>query len=171
MKARALAAAAQHMPAARAPEEARHALEESPDAAHSWLSPFDAAALASESALILRDLDRLDLALAEAEQSVVLREAGRARSLALSQITMVDIHLRRQDLDAAVHAAHALLSTSPTLGSVRVVQQGDALRRLLGRHKEYPPVREYLVRFDDARRTRMLLLADLIPPSPGGTTV
>ncbi|MFB7498177.1 helix-turn-helix domain-containing protein [Streptomyces sp. NPDC056161] len=170
MKARALAAAAQHTPAAGALEEARRDLEGTSDAAHPWLSPFDAAALASESALILRDLERLDLALAEAEQAVVLREEGRARSLALSQITVVDIRVRRKELDAAVHAAHALLSTSPTLGSVRVVQQLDELRRLLERHKEYPPVREYLVRFDDARRARMLLLADLIPPSSGGTS-
>ncbi|TFV31950.1 hypothetical protein E4K10_12490 [Streptomyces sp. T1317-0309] len=59
---------------------------------------------------------------------------------------------------------HDLLSTSPTLGSVRVVQQLDGLRRLLEPH------REYLARFDDARRARMLLLADLIPPPPEGTT-
>lgn len=170
MKARALAAAAQHTPAARALEEAQRDLEGASDATHPWLSPFDAAALASESALILCDLERLDLALTEAEQAVVLREAGRARSLALSLITVVGIHARRKELDAAVHAAHALLGTSPTLGSVRVVQQLDELRRLLELHKGYPPVRECLVRFDDARRARMLLLADLIPPSPGGTT-
>ncbi|MGW4729022.1 helix-turn-helix domain-containing protein [Streptomyces shenzhenensis] len=169
MQARALAAAEQHAPAARALEAAQRDLEGGADAEHPWLSPFDAAALASESALILRDLERLDDALQHAEQAVALRETGRARSLALSQISLVDIQVRRRELDAAVHAAHALLSTSPTLGSIRVVQQFDELRRLLEQHKAYRPVREYLVRFDDARRVRMLLLADLIPPSPGGT--
>jgi transcriptional regulator with XRE-family HTH domain len=171
MQARALAVAAQRIPAARALEQARHDLEGTADAGHPWLSPFDAAALASECALILRDLDRLDEALTHAEQAVRLREAGRARSLALSRITLVDIHVRRGDLDAAVHAGHDLLSTSPTLGSIRVVQQLDALRRLLEPHRAYGPVREYLTRFDDARRARMLLLADIIPPSPGGTAV
>ncbi|RMB85485.1 hypothetical protein CTZ28_11830 [Streptomyces shenzhenensis] len=169
MQARALAAAEQHAPAARALEAAQRDLEGGADAEHPWLSPFDAAALASESALILRDLERLDDALQHAEQAVALRETGRARSLALSQISLVEIQVRRRELDAAVHAAHALLSTSPTLGSIRVVQQLDELRHLLEQHKAYRPVPEYLVRFDDARRARMLLLADLIPPSPGGT--
>ncbi|UUU22326.1 hypothetical protein [Streptomyces sp. DSM 40750] len=62
---------------------------------------------------------------------------------------------------------HDLLATSPTLGSIRVVQQLDGLRALLEPHKSYGPVREYLVRFDDGRRAGLLLLADLIP-SPGG---
>ncbi|MEV5985966.1 XRE family transcriptional regulator [Streptomyces sp. NPDC052051] len=170
MQARALAVADQRTPAARALEAAQRDIEGVATADHPWLSPFDAAALASESALILRDLGRLEGALREAEQAVTLREVGRARSLALSRITLVDIHVCRGDLDAAVHVGHDLLSTSPTLGSIRVVRHLDGLRRLLDPHKRYGPVREYLVRFDDARRARMLLLADLIPPSPGGTT-
>ncbi|MEV0185886.1 hypothetical protein AB0I54_42470 [Streptomyces sp. NPDC050625] len=170
MQARALAAEAQHTPAARALDTARRDLEGAAAADHPWLSPFDVAALAGESALILHDLEQYDRALAHAEQAVELREAGRTRSLALSRITLVAIHVRRHDLDAAVSTGHDLLSTSPTLGSVRVVQQLDKLRRLLEPHRSYGPVREYLMRFDDARRARMLLLADLIPPSPGGTT-
>lgn len=170
MQARALAVASQRIPAAQALENAYRDLRASPAADHPWLSPFDAAALASESALVLRDLEQYDEALSHAEQAVALREAGRARSLALSRISLVDIHVRRGDLDAAVSVGQDLLSTSPTLGSVRVMQQLDGLRRLLGPHRGYWPVREYLARFDDARRARMLLLADLIPPSPGGAT-
>ncbi|GAA0911961.1 helix-turn-helix transcriptional regulator [Streptomyces thermoalcalitolerans] len=170
MQARALAVAAQRTPAVRALEAARGDLEASADADHPWLSPFDAAAMASEAALILRDLGQYDQALTHAEQAVTLREAGRARSLALSRITLVDIHVRRGDLDAAVHVGHDLLSTSPTLGSVRVLQQLDDLRLLLEPHRGYPPVREYLTRFDDAHRARMLLLADVIPPHREGTT-
>ncbi|MFJ5680805.1 helix-turn-helix domain-containing protein [Streptomyces sp. NPDC093097] len=171
MQARALAAAAQSAPAARALDAARRELEGTPETDHPWLSPFDAAALASESALVLRDLEQLDEALRHAEQAVALREVGRERSLALSRITLVDIHVRRGDMDAAVSVGHELLSTSPTLGSIRVLQQLDHLRRLLVPHRAYRPVREYLVRFDDARRARMLLLADIIPPSSGGTSV
>ncbi|MFJ9821043.1 hypothetical protein ACIRU3_38470 [Streptomyces sp. NPDC101151] len=170
MQARTLAVAAQRTPAAQALQAARHDLEASAAADHPWLSPLDAAALASGSAPILRDLEEYDQALTHAEQAVALREAGRARSLALSRISLVDIHVRRGDLDAAVHVGHDLLSTSPTLGSVRVVQQFDGLRRLLEPHRGYLPVREYLTRFDDARRVSMLLLADLIPPHPGGIT-
>lgn len=171
MQARALAVASQRSLAAHALEAAHRDLEASPAADHPWLSPFDAAALASESALVLRDLKRYDEALLHAEQAVALRGAGRARSLALSRISLVDIHVRRGDLAAAVSVGHDLLSMSPTLGSVRVVQQLDGLGRLLEPHRGYRPVREYLARFDDARRARMLLLADLIPTSPGGTTV
>ncbi|WP_234046298.1 XRE family transcriptional regulator [Streptomyces adelaidensis] len=168
MQARALAAADQHAPARRALEQAYRALDTSPDTAHPWLSPFDAGRLASEAALVLVDLGEYDEALAAAEEAVALRDAARARSLALARISLAGIHVRRVDLDAAVAVGHDLLATSPTMGSVRVVQQLDDLRALLQRHRSYGPVREYLVRFDDARRARLLLLADLIPP-PGGS--
>ncbi|WP_234392186.1 hypothetical protein [Streptomyces sp. WM6378] len=50
-----------------------------------------------------------------------------------------------------------------------MVQQLDGLSRRMEPHAGYRPVREYLADFDDARRARMLLLADIIPSSPGGT--
>jgi hypothetical protein len=75
--------------------------------------------------------------------------------------------VHRRNLDAAIHVGNDLLSTSPTLGSVRVVRQLDALRRLLEPDRAHAPVRQYLERFDDARRARMLLLADIIPPEGG----
>ncbi|WP_181009504.1 hypothetical protein [Streptomyces sp. SM11] len=50
---------------------------------------------------------------------------------------------------------------------MRVVRQLDALRRLLESDRAHAPVRQYLERFDDARRARMLLLADIIPPEGG----
>ncbi|MFI9746768.1 XRE family transcriptional regulator [Streptomyces sp. NPDC052494] len=162
MQARALAAGRQHTPAARALELARRALDSPADSAHPWLSPFDTGRMAGEAALVLRDLGEYAQALASAEEAVTLRGTDRARSLALSRITLADILLRRGDLDAALGVAHDLLSTSPTLGSVRVVYQLDELRGLLSRHQGYAPVRDYLVRFDDARRARMLLLADIL---------
>lgn len=170
MRARALAAAEQHAPAERALAAARNEIHAPADTAHPWLSPFDAAALASESALILRDLGRHSHALAQAELAVTLREAGRTRSLALSHITLMDILIRQGDLDTALAAGRALLDTSPTLGSVRVVHQLDDLRRLLERHKGYGPVREYAVRLDEARRARVLLLADIIAAGGGAAT-
>ncbi|MBB1245017.1 helix-turn-helix transcriptional regulator [Streptomyces durbertensis] len=169
MKARALAASAQHLAASRALDQARHAFHCSTEAHHPWLSPFDAAALASESALILRDLGRLSEALEHATEAVTLRSTGRARSLTLSRISQVDILIRHGELDAAVHAGHGLLNASPLLGSVRVLQQLDELRQLLEPHQGHRPIREYLRQFDESRRARMLLLADIIPPSSGGT--
>ncbi|MFB8209702.1 MULTISPECIES: helix-turn-helix transcriptional regulator [unclassified Streptomyces] len=168
MHARALAAVSQCTPASRALEQAHRALSAPADADHPWLSPFDKAALASESALIMRDLGRHDQAMAHAENAVRLREDGRARSLALSRITLAAVHVHRTDLDAAIGVGHDLLGTSPTLGSVRVLRQLDELRDLLESHAGYRPVRDYLARFEDARRARMLLLADIITPR-GGT--
>ncbi len=168
MLARAMAAAEQRTAAHRALDQAHRALDSSADTAHPWLSPFDLGRLASEAALVLLDLGEYDEALAAAKQAVTLRDNDRARSLALARITLADVQVRRGDLDDALTVGHDLLATSPALGSVRVVQQLDGLRALLEPHKSYGPVREYLVRFGDARRARMLLLADLIP-SPGGT--
>ncbi|MFD4023835.1 XRE family transcriptional regulator [Streptomyces sp. NPDC058576] len=164
MHARALAAASQHYAAYRALEHAHGALVARADDEHPWLSPFDEAALASESALILRDLEQHDQALLHAENAVRLREEPRARSLALSRITLASIHVHRRDLDEAIHVGNDLLRTSPTLGSVRVLRQLDVLRSLLEPHKAIAPVSQYLERFDDARRARMLLLADIISP-------
>jgi tetratricopeptide (TPR) repeat protein len=169
MQARALAAAQQVRAAERALDLAERALAGSSDDRHPWLSPFDAATLAGEAALVHQDAGQWDRALAHAEQAVALREENRARSIALSRITLATIHARRGDLDTAVDVGHQLLATSPTLGSVRVVHQLDDLRTLLAQFTDCRPVREYLARFDDARRMRMVLLADLIPQPRGGT--
>ncbi|MGW0530732.1 XRE family transcriptional regulator [Streptomyces sp. NPDC003032] len=167
MHARALAAASQQAPAYRALEQAHRTLTAYTDAEHPWLSLFDGAALAGEPALVLCDLEQHEQALPHAENAVRLREDGRVRSLALSRITLVGIHLRRMNLDAALGVATDLLGTSPALGSVRVACQLDALRTVLSPHRTYRPVREYLARFDEARHARMLLLADIIPPREG----
>ncbi|MDT9689482.1 helix-turn-helix transcriptional regulator [Streptomyces sp. P9(2023)] len=169
MHARALAATQQHDSAVRALDTAHTVLGTSVEAEHPWISPFDAAALASEAALVMRDLERYAEALAHAEQAISLRENGRARSLALSRITLVGIHVHRADLDAAVHFGLTLLTMSPNLSSIRVVHQLDELRAMLELHRDYPPVRDFLARFDDAARARMLLLADIITPHSGGT--
>ncbi|WP_327064750.1 hypothetical protein [Kitasatospora sp. NBC_01302] len=87
----------------------------------------------------------------------------------MSRITLASLHVRRGDLDAAVAVGVELLATSPTMGSVRVVQQLDGLRGQLSQHATYRPVYEYLARFDDARRMRALLLADIMPQQRGGT--
>ncbi|MFJ8434467.1 helix-turn-helix domain-containing protein [Kitasatospora sp. NPDC094019] len=167
MHARALAALAQPASARYALGHARTLLDLTSDETHPWLSPFDRAALASESALVLQDLGQYGGALEHAQEAVRLRGRGRARSLTLSRITLAAVYVQRRDLDAAVGVGTELLLTSPALGSVRVVHQLDGLRDLLARHADHSPVREYLARFDEARRTRALLLADIMPPRGG----
>ncbi|MFD7664682.1 helix-turn-helix domain-containing protein [Streptomyces sp. NPDC059788] len=168
MSARALAATGQRQPAMRALGMAQDSLQAAADDSHHWISPFDMAALTSESALAFAGLSLHNEALGYAEEAVRLRGEGRTRSKALSRITLVDLHARRADLDAVVHCGYELLATSPTLGSVRFVNQLAELRDVLAAHREYPPVRTFLNRFDEAARTRRLLLADIISPHRGG---
>ncbi|MFI5616944.1 helix-turn-helix transcriptional regulator [Streptomyces sp. NPDC051567] len=167
MQARALAAAGQDMAAARALDHST--LGGRPGPSHPWVSPFDAAALASESVLVLRDLGRYERALECAERSVSLREAGRARSIALARIALAGLHATRREFDAAVSTGNELLDAlTPALGSVRVVRQLDGLTRALDPHRGYRPVSEFLVRLGHTRRTRTLLLADILSPAGGG---
>ena len=170
MSARALAAAGQPTPALRALGRAEEVLEGAAEAERPWLSPFDAAALALESALVLRDLQHHDQARDHAEHAIRLRESSRTRSLALSRITLAALHLHCDELDAAVTVGHDVLAADPNLGSIRVLRQLDDLRALLAPHRGHPPVRVLLTRFDETRRARMLLLADIVPPPSKGAT-
>ncbi|MFJ5608350.1 helix-turn-helix domain-containing protein [Streptomyces sp. NPDC093221] len=170
MSARALAAAGQPTPALRALGRAEEVLDSASEAERPWLSPFDAAALALESALVLSDLRRHDEARTRAEHAIHLRESNRARSLALSRITLADLHLRCDDLEAAVAVGHEVLAADPNLGSIRVLRQLDGLHAALAVHRSHSSVRALLQRFDETRRARMLLLADIVPPPSKGAT-
>ena len=162
MQARALAACGQGMPAVAEIDRAREALDIPADGAHPWISQFDEASHASEATLVWQDLHQLGNAAQQAQCAVSLRGKGRVRSLALSHIVLAGIHAQRLDLDAAVRVGLEVLATDPALGSVRVIHQLAILERQLGPHRDYRPVADCLVRLDDARRTRMLLLADVI---------
>ncbi|MER5781079.1 helix-turn-helix transcriptional regulator [Streptomyces mobaraensis] len=163
MSARAAAVAGQQAPALRFLDQAHEVLEQSPAAAHPWVSPFDMASLAVEAALIARDSADYDRALAYAEQAIKLRDGSRVRSLALSRVTLVSIHARRADWDAVVHHGMGLLTISPALGSVRVMRHMADLGRRLRQRCDHPPLREFVGRLHDVTRTQSLLLADLIP--------
>jgi transcriptional regulator with XRE-family HTH domain len=87
MEARALAKLGETDATQRALDVAHDELATSPhDAPSRWTSSFDAAALASESALSLQDLGKLSAAFTEAERAVSLRTGDRARSRVFGQI-------------------------------------------------------------------------------------
>ncbi|MGW2839777.1 helix-turn-helix domain-containing protein [Streptomyces sp. NPDC001493] len=169
MKARALAVCGHSRLACQALDSAHLALDASVTLSHPWISPFDAAALASESALTLRDVGQHVQALEHAERAVALRDTGRARSMALARIALASLHAQRAELDEAVFTGNALLLDLPfALGSVRAIQQMDDLVAALGPHRTYRPVQELRTRIGQARSSRMLLLADIVPPAGGG---
>lgn len=169
MQARALAAAGQYSPAQQALEHAQVVLRDAgPGVTHPWVSPFDAAALASETAEVLRDMGRVREAVEHAQEAVALRESGRARSLALCRIVLAGLHVQRGNLDAALVVGEELLAaTAPTMGSIRVVRQLDSLKVQFEPHRSHPPVRDFLTRLVSERRARMLLLADILTPEGG----
>ena len=169
MSARALAAAGQPTPAMAALTSAEEALHSAPEAERPWLSPFDRAALALESALVLDDLCRYEEARAHAEHAIGLRESHRARSLVLSRITLATLHLRCGDLDAVVTVGNDIVAADPNLGSIRVLRHLDDLRVQLTPNRGHPPVHAFLTQLDETRRARMLLLADLVPAPSKGT--
>ncbi len=170
MYARALAASDQRAEALCALNRAHQALGLVSGTAHPWVSPFDAASLASEAALVFRDVGMFGEALEHADQAVSLREDGRTRSLAMSRITLVGIHACRNDLDAVTHYGEDLLATPPSLCSVRVVNQLRGLCGVLDRHRSYRPIRDFLSRVDETSRIRAVLLADVMNPlSEGGS--
>ncbi len=173
MQARALAVTRQPAEAEQELELARALLQDAPvGVTHPWVSPFDAAALASETAEALRDTGRLRQAVEYAQEAVGLRGAERARSLALSRITLIGLQVQCGDLDAALAVGEELLATTaPTLSSIRVVQQLNSLSQQLGHRESYPPVRKFLRRLTSERKSRMVLLSDILTTPQGGHVV
>ncbi len=113
---------------------------------HGWLSHFDEAALAAESAVSLRDLGRLGQAQCKAVRVLTLRGSDRVRSRAFSQLTLATVQLRQGDLDAACILGGHVLDVMPQLASYRVVEQLRALGRSLQPHGGATPVGDFLDR-------------------------
>lgn len=115
---------------------------------HEWLSPFDAAALAAETAVCRRDLGHLQAAARQANIVLSLRGPDRVRSRSFAQLTLATVHIRQGDFDAAATVGTNVLDLTPHLASQRVVQQLRSLGQALHPHAGVPAVaafREQLV--------------------------
>ncbi|MEV4433614.1 XRE family transcriptional regulator [Streptomyces sp. NPDC049555] len=130
-----------------------------PEESSGWLSSFDAAALASERALVLQDLGLLAEAAAAAERAVALRSGDRARSRVFGQIALATIRAQQRELEAACETGHRVLSACGTLGSARITQQLAALAAVMAPHRGYRPVAGFLDAHAEVHRRRTLLLA------------
>ena len=116
-------------------------------APHDWLSPFDEAALAAESAICHRDLGRWALAESQAERVLTLRTVDRLRSRSLAHLTMASVQFHQGKLDAATAAADHVLDVAPQLASKRVVRQMCSFgRRLAQSHAGAATVAVFLER-------------------------
>ncbi|MBT2510285.1 XRE family transcriptional regulator [Streptomyces sp. ISL-98] len=169
MEARALAQLGEPDATRRALALAQKELARSPDAPPSyWISSFDAAALASETALSLQDLGTLPAAVDAAERAVALRSGDRARSRVFGQITLATIRTQQGELEAACDVGRELLSACGTLGSVRITQQLDELASALAPYRGERVVAEFLDCLGAVNQQRALLLAGISTPHSGG---
>jgi transcriptional regulator with XRE-family HTH domain len=96
-----------------------------------WISPFDEASLAIESARCFQSLGQLDAARQQLERVVTLRQPDRVRSRAFGQLMLVPILLARGRPDEACIIAHQVLDATGTLSSYLVAQQLERVGQLL----------------------------------------
>jgi hypothetical protein len=113
---------------------------------HEWLSPFDEASLAAETAICLRDLDDLRGAERQVMRVLELRTPDRVRSRAFGNLTMATVQLQRGDLDGACETGAQVLEATAHLASDRVVGQLRALGRRLEPHAGAATVTDFLGR-------------------------
>ncbi|MFC7914021.1 hypothetical protein [Streptomyces sp. NPDC057386] len=160
MEGRAHARIGDDVAAQRALETARAILEDaSAVPPPHWIAPFDEAALASESALALRDLGMLSVATIGAERAVALRGENRARSRAFSQSALAELLVQSGDLEAACSTGVQLVAACEPLGSSRVTEHLHALSRTLTPFRDVPQVRDVLEQLVQVNRRRSALLA------------
>ncbi|MFM9540083.1 hypothetical protein ACKI1P_20845 [Streptomyces turgidiscabies] len=162
MKARALARLGYAKQAQHSLDSAREELAAvGTEFALEWVAPFDEAALASEAASILLELRMFPAATQEANRALELRDASRARSRALGQMTLAQSLIAQDQVEAACAVAHDLLGTCQSLGSIRISRDLADLQTALEPYASSRPVKEALDRMTAVTRHRRLLLASL----------
>jgi transcriptional regulator with XRE-family HTH domain len=114
-----------------------------------WVTPFDEASLASESATCLRSMGDLSAAEAQARHAVQLRDRGRARSHAFALILLAQILVDAGRIDEAATVGQRACKAARPLTSMRVMGWLDGLRQLLAGHETQPEVTAFLAQLAD----------------------
>jgi hypothetical protein len=146
MKARGSALAGMGPDCLAALGKAEASLAQAAPAGPEWLSPFDEASLAAETAICLRDLADLAAAERHAQRVLELRTPDRVRSRAFSNVTLATVRLGAGDLDGACVAGEHALEATTRLASDRVVGQLRTLGRRLEAHAGVAAVTDFLGR-------------------------
>jgi transcriptional regulator with XRE-family HTH domain len=114
-----------------------------------WITPFDEASLASESATCLRKLGDLTAAEQSARQAIALRDKSRARSHAFAQILLAQILVDADRVDEAAALGQTACDAARSLTSRRVVGWLDGLRHQFNGHEQHPEVKTFLASHAD----------------------
>jgi transcriptional regulator with XRE-family HTH domain len=110
-----------------------------------WISHFDEASLAGESALCLRQLGELHEAEQQARRVVELRVGDRVRSRAFGQITLARVLLDARRVEEAANVGREVCAAVGSLTSARVVARLTLLADALRPHESVPGVRAFLI--------------------------
>lgn len=138
--------------------QAETALTAAPDEPRSpWISRFDEAALANETARSLCQLGDLRTAGGQAERIIALRPRERTRSRAFGQLILVTVLLARGKLEEACQVAHEVLAATGHLGSYPIVRQLLSLQQRLTPHRSNAAASALLGSLEEALRERRWL--------------
>lgn len=109
-----------------------------------WISNFDAAALASESAWCLHRLGELSAAERLARAAIGLRDRGRVRSRSFAQLALAQILLASGSVDEAATLGDQVRATASTMTSARVRAQLVDLATALLPYRDNETVTSFL---------------------------
>ncbi len=127
----------------------------------SWVSAFDEAALANETARCMHYLGDLAEAQRQAARIIELRPASRPRSRAFGLLMLAGALAGQGKHEEACAAAGEVLDAAPALGSHIVVQQLHDLTCQLEPKRSAPPVGDFLDRLEADIEQRMWLFRQL----------
>lgn len=117
-----------------------------------WLAEFDAASLAGEVAMCLRQLGDLVEAERQARHVIELRPGDRARSRAFGQLTLARVLVDAGRIDEAASVGWAICQIVSSLTSTRVRAGLGRLGAELAPHRRVPEVDTFFAALGAARR-------------------
>lgn len=147
---------------------AERALAQPPsDSASPWVSTFDEASLAVETARCLHELGQPGPARREAEKAVGLRPRERTRSRAHAQLMLVSSLVAQGNPDQACRVAEEVLDATSGLGSYLVAQQLQRLTFALKPYRQNRDVVAFLEKLTNELRDRRWLARWASPITSG----
>lgn len=119
------------------------AIEDAPRApGESWAAHYSAGRWAHETGMILARLGDLDAAEDHLHHALGIHGLDRRRTRAIVLADLGQVHLRRDDTDAALATWSEFLDTAEGLRSVKVTEAISSMRARLHRLKDIPVARE-----------------------------
>ncbi|MEY9937633.1 helix-turn-helix domain-containing protein [Streptacidiphilus sp. MAP5-3] len=123
----------------------------------SWAAHYSVGRWAHETGMILAQLGDLDAAQDHLHHALAIHGLDRRRTRAIVLADLGQVHLRRDDTDAALATWSDFLDTAEGIRSVKVTGAVDEMRARLHRLREIPAAQELDQRAGDSERR----------PSPG----